>query len=149
MSLTMKGGRHFTVYDPIIVISTQNEIVYCLAVVKSTELNIIGQNFMTGYRVVFDREKLAMMWRIITNSQCKPHASMVPPAVAAGLDSNSSTGSAKEASNKSPSSIASTYCYSHTSTSAYTKLNLKSAASSLAAVLGFNDLESCYQKPFR
>lgn len=123
MSLTMKGGRHFTVYDPIIVISTQNEIVYCLAVVKSTELNIIGQNFMTGYRVVFDREKLVLGWKKFdcydvedyNNFPLQPHASMVPPAVAAGLGSNSSTGSEKEASNKSLSSIASTYCYSHTS----------------------------------
>ncbi|KAJ6916576.1 aspartyl protease family protein 1-like [Populus alba x Populus x berolinensis] len=123
MSLTMKGGRHFTVYDPIIVISTQNEIVYCLAVVKSTELNIIGQNFMTGYRVVFDREKLVLGWKKFdcydvedyNNFPLQPHASMVPPAVAAGLGSNSSAGSAKEASNKSPSSIASTYCYSLTS----------------------------------
>ena len=71
MSLTMKGGSHFPVYDPIIVISTQvvscswtffflfftlkialkilisndlqSKLVYCLAVVKSTELNIIGR----------------------------------------------------------------------------------------------------------
>jgi hypothetical protein len=49
------------------------------------------------------------------NFPLQPHASMVPPAVAAGLGSNSSTGSEKEASNKSLSSIASTYCYSHTS----------------------------------
>ncbi|KAJ6915561.1 hypothetical protein NC652_018256 [Populus alba x Populus x berolinensis] len=81
-------------------------------------MNACFKNFMTGYRVVFDREKLvlgwkkfdSMMWRIIT----------IPTAttcfhVAAGLGSNSSAGSAKEASNKSPSSIASTYCYSLTS----------------------------------
>ncbi|GMI66088.1 hypothetical protein like AT4G35880 [Hibiscus trionum] len=63
MSLTMKGGRHFPVYDPIIVISTQSKLVYCLAVIKSTELNIIGQNFMTGYRVVFDRERYVLGWK--------------------------------------------------------------------------------------
>lgn len=71
LSLTMKGGSQFAVYDPIIVISTQvmlcfftpvlfvvlprrvinillavdlqSELVYCLAVVKSTQLNIIGR----------------------------------------------------------------------------------------------------------
>lgn len=70
ISLTMKGGSQFVVYDPIIVISTQvslflgylvllnnlqhllninptndlqNEIVYCLAVIKSAELSIIGR----------------------------------------------------------------------------------------------------------
>ncbi|XP_048500870.1 aspartyl protease family protein 1 isoform X2 [Beta vulgaris subsp. vulgaris] len=58
----MQGGSHVMVDDPIIVISTQSELVYCLAVVKSKELNIIGQNFMTGYRIVFDREKLFLDW---------------------------------------------------------------------------------------
>ncbi|KAF6174316.1 hypothetical protein GIB67_040809 [Kingdonia uniflora] len=63
MSLTMRGGSHFHVYDPIIIISTRADFVYCLAVVKSTEMNIIGQNFMTGYRIVFDREKLVLGWK--------------------------------------------------------------------------------------
>ncbi|CAK9187626.1 unnamed protein product [Ilex paraguariensis] len=43
MSLSMKGGGQFAVYDPIIVISVQRDLVYCLAVVKSQELNIIGR----------------------------------------------------------------------------------------------------------
>ncbi|KAL2457645.1 Eukaryotic aspartyl protease family protein [Forsythia ovata] len=63
MSLTMKGGGQMVIYDPIIVISTLHELVYCLAVIKSQELNIIGQNFMTGYRIVFDREKLVLGWK--------------------------------------------------------------------------------------
>jgi hypothetical protein len=63
LSLTMKGNSHFTINDPIIVISTEGELVYCLAIVKSSELNIIGQNYMTGYRVVFDREKLVLAWK--------------------------------------------------------------------------------------
>lgn len=72
VSLTMKGGSQFAVYDPIIVISTQvlfnsrflfitsandtnifspidmqSELVYCLAIVKSRELNIIGRKSST------------------------------------------------------------------------------------------------------
>lgn len=72
LSLTMKGGSQFAVYDPLIVISTQvllcsyfffpgvicrflrmviiflandlqSELLYCLAIVKSAELNIIGR----------------------------------------------------------------------------------------------------------
>lgn len=91
MGLTMRGGSHFSVYDPIIIISTQSELVYCLAVVKSTELNIIGQNFMTGYRVVFDREKLILGWKkfdcydVEDQVPAKPHSNNVPPAVAAGV----------------------------------------------------------------
>lgn len=63
MSPTMKGGSQMVIYDPIIVISTLHELLYCLAVIKSEELNIIGQNFMTDYRIVFDREKLVLGWK--------------------------------------------------------------------------------------
>ncbi|KAL0375693.1 UNVERIFIED_CONTAM: Aspartyl protease family protein 1 [Sesamum calycinum] len=40
---------------------------YCLAVVKSADINIIGQNFMIGYRMVFDREEMVLGW---TASDC-------------------------------------------------------------------------------
>ncbi|PHU26892.1 hypothetical protein BC332_05224 [Capsicum chinense] len=63
LSLTMNGGGQLLVIDPIIVISMQNQLRYCLAVVKSQDLNIIGQNFMTGYRFVFDREKIILGWK--------------------------------------------------------------------------------------
>ncbi|KAK6924536.1 hypothetical protein RJ641_010736 [Dillenia turbinata] len=52
LSLTMKGGSQSAVYDPIIITSTRvgsyflhssNELIYCLAVVKGAELNIIGR----------------------------------------------------------------------------------------------------------
>ncbi|KAF2306300.1 hypothetical protein GH714_016354 [Hevea brasiliensis] len=121
MRLTMKGGSHFAVSDPIVVISTLSELVYCLAVVKSTELNIIGQNFMTGYRVVFDREKLVLGWK---KTNCydiedydkfpiESHASSVPPAVAAGLGNYSSPQSTKEGRSNSHSSAASPYDYTN------------------------------------
>ncbi|KAL8472484.1 hypothetical protein ACS0TY_029628 [Phlomoides rotata] len=42
ISLTMDGGGQLAVYDPAIVISTPREFIYCLAVVKSQELNILG-----------------------------------------------------------------------------------------------------------
>ncbi|GAB2279416.1 hypothetical protein Dimus_014058 [Dionaea muscipula] len=90
ISLTMGGGSRFTVYDPVIVISTQSELIYCLAVVKSTELNIIGQNFMTGYHIVFDREKLTLGWqksdcynlKIQSASSVDHNSTSRPPAVA-------------------------------------------------------------------
>ncbi|KAL3525229.1 hypothetical protein ACH5RR_013601 [Cinchona calisaya] len=37
--------------------------MYCLGVVKSEDVNIIGQNYMTGYRVVFNREKMVLGWK--------------------------------------------------------------------------------------
>ncbi|KDP23963.1 hypothetical protein JCGZ_25351 [Jatropha curcas] len=121
MRLTMQGGGQFAISDPVIVISTQNELVYCLAVVKSTELNIIGQNFMTGYRIVFDRENYVLGWK---KTNCydmedyskfpmEPHASSVPPAVAAGQRNYSSQQSTKEGRNNHQSSVASPYYSLH------------------------------------
>ncbi|KAK4393887.1 Aspartyl protease family protein 1 [Sesamum angolense] len=92
MSLTMDGGGQLLVYDPIIVISSPHELVYCLAVVKSQELNIIGlhcgywawwvaegvndeehgqisvdnyaiKNFMTGYRIVLIEKNSSLVGR--------------------------------------------------------------------------------------
>ncbi|XP_042508345.1 aspartyl protease family protein 1-like [Macadamia integrifolia] len=93
MSLTMKGGSQFPVYDPIIVISTRAELVYCLAIVKSDDLNIIGQNFMTGYRIVFDRERFVLGWKKFdcydieysnTFPVKSPNSTTVPKGVAVG-----------------------------------------------------------------
>ncbi|KAM3394473.1 hypothetical protein P3S68_003475 [Capsicum galapagoense] len=59
----MKGGNQFYLFDPIITLSfPDGSTAYCLAVVKSGDVNMIGQNFMTGYRVVFDREKMVLGW---------------------------------------------------------------------------------------
>lgn len=123
MSLTMKGGSHFAVYDPTIVISTQSELVYCLAIVKSRELNIIGQNLMTGYRVIFDREKLVLGWKKfdcydiedhITSSVKPPGTKTVPPAVAVGVGNSSPPDSTKETWNSFQNSIARPLVHSHT-----------------------------------
>ncbi|XVF18079.1 hypothetical protein REPUB_Repub10bG0180600 [Reevesia pubescens] len=120
MSLTMTWESHFPVYDPIIVISTQSKLVYCLAVVKSTEMNIIGQNFMTGYRVVFDRERFVLGWKKFdcndieeTNtSAVESHAAPAPPAFAAGIHNYSTPESTKNIrNNNSRSSVALRSCH--------------------------------------
>jgi hypothetical protein len=87
INLTMKGGDNYFVMDPII---TDVNNVLCLAVLKSNNVNIIGQNFMTGYRVVFDRENMTLGWK---ESNCyddelsslpvnRTHAPAVSPAIA-------------------------------------------------------------------
>ncbi|KAK4733324.1 hypothetical protein R3W88_007585 [Solanum pinnatisectum] len=64
VNLIMKGGNQFYLFDPIITLSLPDgSTPYCLAVVKSGDINIIGQNFMTGYQVVFDREKMVLGWK--------------------------------------------------------------------------------------
>ncbi|GMP27065.1 hypothetical protein CsSME_00003228 [Camellia sinensis var. sinensis] len=116
VGLTMNGGGQLAVYDPIIVISTQHDLVYCLAIVKSAELNIIGQNFMTGYRVVFDREKLILGWKKsscydIEDSNAVPakshNSTTAPPALAAGLGNYLTPNSTEDSRNYSQNSVAS------------------------------------------
>ncbi|KAK4476815.1 hypothetical protein RD792_015975, partial [Penstemon davidsonii] len=63
MNLTMGGGSNFFVIAPTIVIPRRGGLAYCLAIVKSEDINIIGQNFMTGYRIVFDREEMVLGWK--------------------------------------------------------------------------------------
>ncbi|KAI3448622.1 hypothetical protein Pfo_005287 [Paulownia fortunei] len=63
LNLTMKGGNQFFITAPTIVIPRQGGYAYCLAIVKSEDINIIGQNFMTGYRIVFDREEMVLGWK--------------------------------------------------------------------------------------
>ncbi|XP_050241688.1 aspartyl protease family protein 1-like [Quercus robur] len=64
INLTMKGGDQYSLTDPTAVIqTTQGGYVYCLALLKSEDINIIGQNFMTGYNIVFDREKNVLGWK--------------------------------------------------------------------------------------
>ncbi|XP_042471013.1 aspartyl protease family protein 1-like [Zingiber officinale] len=64
ISFTTSGGDIFPVNDPIILFTTDRESVYmyCLAVNRSDGMNIFGQNFMTGLRIVFDRERMALGW---------------------------------------------------------------------------------------
>ncbi|XP_068329461.1 aspartyl protease family protein 1-like [Pyrus communis] len=66
VNLTMKGGKQYSILDPLVTVSNSSDkltLFYCLALVKSGDVNIIGQNFMTGYRVIFDREKMVLGWK--------------------------------------------------------------------------------------
>nr|GEV93721.1 aspartyl protease family protein 1-like [Tanacetum cinerariifolium] len=120
LSLTMKGEGQFLVYNPIIVLPTHAEVIYCLAVIKHPEMSIIGQNFMTGYRIVFDRENLVLGWKKSscydidnsTASPSKPLNTSVPPAVAAGLENEGT----RTRSKSSASSYSTYFCYSNYNT---------------------------------
>ncbi|XP_028783300.1 aspartyl protease family protein 1-like [Neltuma alba] len=70
LSLKMKGGVDYYVIDPLVYIIEGDETfstVICLGIVKSDDANIIGQNFMTGYHIVFDRDNMILGWK---NSSC-------------------------------------------------------------------------------
>uniref|UniRef100_A0A2P2LG05 Peptidase A1 domain-containing protein n=1 Tax=Rhizophora mucronata TaxID=61149 RepID=A0A2P2LG05_RHIMU len=91
VNLIMKGGNHFNATDPIVIVDLgSGASAYCLGVVKSGDVNIIGQNFMTGYRVVFDHESNMLGWKPSdcydavdsSNLPIAPTGPWLPPATA-------------------------------------------------------------------
>ncbi|KAM3215180.1 hypothetical protein ACQJBY_067267 [Aegilops geniculata] len=69
VSLTTRGGAVFPVTRPFVLIAGETgagqmvAVGYCLAVLKNDiTIDIIGQNFMTGLKVVFDRERSVLGW---------------------------------------------------------------------------------------
>ncbi|KAI9080500.1 hypothetical protein K1719_037614 [Acacia pycnantha] len=71
LTLKMKGGDSYYVIDPFVYFVIEGietfSTVICLGIVKSDDVNIIGQNFMTGYHLVFDRDNMILGWK---NSSC-------------------------------------------------------------------------------
>ncbi|KAI3871396.1 hypothetical protein MKW98_024565 [Papaver atlanticum] len=64
VALIMKGGSEFNIYNPLVPIMTNVKLTaYCFGVVKAINGNYIGNNFMTGYNIVFDREKMVLGWK--------------------------------------------------------------------------------------
>lgn len=64
LNLTMQGGDQFSITNPLERLAfAGGGSIYCLAVLKSGDVNIIGENFMAGHRVVFDREKMVLGWK--------------------------------------------------------------------------------------
>ncbi|KAJ7944119.1 aspartyl protease family protein 1-like [Quillaja saponaria] len=103
VNLTMKGGDQYYVTDPIVYVSiVVVGNLYCLGIVKSDDVNIIGQNFMTGYRVVFDRDNMVLGWK---ESNCyddefsntlpinRSHSPAISPALAVNPEATSNQSS--------------------------------------------------------
>ncbi|XP_050206552.1 aspartic proteinase-like protein 1 [Mercurialis annua] len=63
-------NNSFVIHNPVFMIyGIQGTIGFCLAIQPTEEdIGTIGQNFMTGYRVVFDRENLKLGW---SRSNCE------------------------------------------------------------------------------
>lgn len=89
-SLKFMMNSSFIVQDPVFVIyGSQGAAGFCLAVEPSgIEIGTIGQNFMTGYRMVFDRENLKLGW---SRSDCEDLTdnNRLPLAPTDGSSSNS------------------------------------------------------------
>ncbi|XP_073150823.1 aspartyl protease family protein 1-like [Henckelia pumila] len=79
LNFTMQGGNQLHITEPTIALPTrEGGYVFCLAMVKSEDVNIIGQNFMTGYRITFDREDMVLGWK---EANCYDSRSNVSPTV--------------------------------------------------------------------
>lgn len=67
--LKFSTNNSFAVSSPVFVIyGTQGAVGFCLAVQPTDgNLGTFGQNFMTGYQIVFDREKDMLGW---SHSKC-------------------------------------------------------------------------------
>ncbi|KAK9713435.1 hypothetical protein RND81_06G026600 [Saponaria officinalis] len=72
VKLVLSNNESFVVQNPIFIFQgSQGILGYCLALqMIPGDVAIIGQNFMTGYRMVFDRENLQFGW---SRSDCQDH----------------------------------------------------------------------------
>ncbi|RID46827.1 hypothetical protein BRARA_I03467 [Brassica rapa] len=82
IDMTFEGGSVMSIKNPFVTIKTEGGgRMYCLSIVKIEDLspNIIGQNLMAGYRIVFDRERMVLGWK---RSNCFEDESLTsaPPA---------------------------------------------------------------------
>ncbi|KAI3784556.1 hypothetical protein L1987_43657 [Smallanthus sonchifolius] len=122
LNLTMKGGDHFSVTKPFVVVPLETAgSMFCLTIVKSEDVNIIGQNFMTGYRVVFDREKNVLGWKA-SNCYNAIESNTLPisprtspsgsPSMSVGPEATARNGSPNPSQTQS-GSMASTLSYTH------------------------------------
>ncbi|EEF28342.1 aspartyl protease family protein 1 [Ricinus communis] len=111
VNLVMQGGSQFNVTDPIVIVILQGGAsIYCLAIVKSGDVNIIGQNFMTGYRIVFNRERNVLGWKAsdcyddmdTTTFPVDPISPGIPPATAVNPQATAGSGNTTEVSGTPP-----------------------------------------------
>ncbi|XVE86728.1 hypothetical protein DITRI_Ditri18aG0056900 [Diplodiscus trichospermus] len=64
LKLMFPSNNSFVVYNPVFVVyGIQGVSGFCLAIQPvEGDVGTIGQNFMTGYRMVFDRENMKLGW---------------------------------------------------------------------------------------
>ncbi|KAK9067418.1 hypothetical protein SSX86_014747 [Deinandra increscens subsp. villosa] len=65
LNLTMEGGNQFSVAYPFVELTDKatGRNVVCLGILKTKGTNLFGLNFLTGYRLVFDRERNVLGWK--------------------------------------------------------------------------------------
>ncbi|KAG7565278.1 Xylanase inhibitor N-terminal [Arabidopsis suecica] len=72
------GGSKMTLRNPFLTAaSKEGTKMYCLGILKSQNINVIGQNLMSGHRIVFDRERMILGWK---QSNCFEDESLASPS---------------------------------------------------------------------
>ncbi|KAL1199749.1 Aspartyl protease family protein 1 [Cardamine amara subsp. amara] len=92
VEMIFEGGSKMTLRNPFFrTFSKERTVMYCLGILKSLNINIIGQNLMSGHRIVFDRERMILGWK---QSNCFEDESLAsqpspPPEIEAPTPSSS------------------------------------------------------------
>ncbi|KAF8012070.1 hypothetical protein BT93_I0256 [Corymbia citriodora subsp. variegata] len=78
LTLVFPINNSFVVYDPVFKVYGMEGLEgFCLAILPTDEdMGTIGQNFMMGYRMVFDRENLKLGWSRSNCQDIDDHRSM-------------------------------------------------------------------------
>ncbi|VVB05335.1 unnamed protein product [Arabis nemorensis] len=66
VEMTFAGGSKMSLLTPFFgARSQEGSLMYCMGILNSENLkiNIIGQNLMSGHRIVFDRERMILGWK--------------------------------------------------------------------------------------
>ncbi|XP_022949714.1 aspartyl protease family protein 1-like isoform X2 [Cucurbita moschata] len=87
VNFTMKGGDDFIPLGQFLTLSIDDadtRRAVCLTIVKSTGINLIGMDFMAGYRIVFNREKMVLGW---SPSDCYNNGAATPYGYTTPFDS--------------------------------------------------------------
>ncbi|CAE6075859.1 unnamed protein product [Arabidopsis arenosa] len=84
VEMTFAGGSKMTLRNPFFKTLSKarhgdGTVMYCLGILKSVNLNIIGQNLMSGHRIVFDRERMILGWKQSNCFEDESLASESPP----------------------------------------------------------------------
>ncbi|KAL3640777.1 hypothetical protein CASFOL_015745 [Castilleja foliolosa] len=97
MKFVFSMNQSFVVENPMFHIADDQGGTYCLGIQRfDGDIGIIGQNFLMGYRLVFDWEKLKLGWSIsnsvkILITMVKHHRQVARHEILCRLTSNSET----------------------------------------------------------
>lgn len=106
LSLVFNGGGNFSVFSPVIGLYNNSGTIdgFCLAILVG-DIAILGQNFMTSYQLVFDREEQKLGWFPTDCDKLEEATSLTAAAPASTLSPLKATPSLEAPSVNAPAPI--------------------------------------------